>query len=195
MLQESKDAASRVRTSTLSGELRSSHCQSRKTVSPRWMTPQGVLSLSLGPLKKNKELLTGLYTKNFWHAKKHIHRRFYTKKLVHRETVTQSDFIYRRFYAQKFSHRETFEHKAFTYEICTHRCLYTQKLFYAEQPLHRETFTNGHKETLTHRKSASQMLLHEEDFTEKLSRADAFTPNNCCTEISFQDTSCTYNIT
>ena len=96
--QESKDALSRGRTSTMSGEHRSSHCQSRKNSSPRWMTRQECFSESW-TFKKRQG--TGLYTKTFWHAKKNTHRCLFAENLSHRET-----FTHRSLCAEELLHRD-----------------------------------------------------------------------------------------
>ena len=79
-------------------------------------------------------LHTGFYTQVLLHTDAFTRRRFYTQALLHADAFIHKHF-HRRIYTQKFLHTESLHTDPFT-----HRRFYTQTLLHADALTYTHTF-------------------------------------------------------
>ena len=102
-----------------------------------------------------------LYTKKTLHRDTLTYTRLYTRtqKLLHRffQRITEEALTQRSLYTEPLLHTEAFTHRKFPQKFL-HREAFTHRSFYTQTPLHTEACTHGGFFT--------QKLLHREAFTQ-----------------------------
>ena len=111
----------------------------------------------------------------------HIHKSFYTEKLLQKNFYTQQAYTQRGFYTeQAFTHSKLLHREAFTLSKLFHREAFThRRSLYTEKRLHREAFRHSkflHTESFTERSFYTQQAFTQRSFTQsKLLRRSFYT--------------------